>query len=121
MVYHILISFRDAIVSFLDELIEQFPNEGDLIVMRIFLKDQIEIVSVMEIFCSNLAADDFMLKQMIIDRNEVFFLEHNIFDFLGKGKVNRFKNMWIALHEDDKKIVWNWFDTFIHYSEKYKE
>ena len=30
--------FKNALISFLDELIGQFPQEGDLVIFRIFLK-----------------------------------------------------------------------------------
>ena len=32
----------------MDELIDQFPQEGDLVIARIFLKDQMSITEVME-------------------------------------------------------------------------
>ena len=35
------IKFRDHIIDFLDELIEQFPEEAEIIISRIFIKDQI--------------------------------------------------------------------------------
>ena len=38
---HVLQEFKNGLISFVDELIDQFPKEGDLIMIRIFLKDQI--------------------------------------------------------------------------------
>jgi hypothetical protein len=46
----VLNEFKNGLISFFDELIDQFPNEGDLIMIRIFLKDQIIIEDVMNIF-----------------------------------------------------------------------
>ena len=49
-------------------------------------------------------------KQMVLDRNEDFFLNHcNLFDGSNnKDKINRFKKLWRSpsLDEDDKRIVW---------------
>ena len=42
----ILIQFKKSIISFIDELIEAFPTEPDLIILRIFIKDQISIENV---------------------------------------------------------------------------
>ena len=35
----ILCTFKKCLVQFLDELINQFPEEADLIVFRIFIKE----------------------------------------------------------------------------------
>jgi hypothetical protein len=60
----ILLEFKNSLVTFFDELIDQFPEEGDLIMVRIFLKDQMPIENVMTIFINNLYKDDQRLKKM---------------------------------------------------------
>lgn len=116
--------FKNALISFLDELIGQFPQEGDLVIFRIFLKDRIAIGSVLN-FC---VLKILPLKQMIVDRNEDFFLNHcNLFDSLEidtkKDKVNNFKRLWRSkqLDTDDKRVIWEWFDSFIFLAEKYQK
>jgi hypothetical protein len=91
--------------------------------IRIFLKDQIPIEDVMNIFSNAINKDNAKLKKMIKDRNEIFFLENNIFDSISKTKVVHFKKLWRSgsLDEEDKKVVWRWVDSFVYLSEKYNK
>ena len=43
----ILSIFKEQFITFLDELIAQFPKEPDLVIVRIFMKDQVPIEDVM--------------------------------------------------------------------------
>ena len=120
----ILKQFKNALISFLDELIGQFPTEGDLVIFRIFLKDRVPIVSVLNYFVLKILP----LKKMVKDRDEDFFLNKcELFETIQgtekKGKVNRFKKLWrsSSLDDDDKRVVWEWFDSFIYLSEKYQK
>lgn len=119
----ILKQFKNALISFLDELIGQFPSEGDLVIFRIFLKDRVEIHGIMNYFVSHILP----LKQMVTERDENFFLNKcNLFESVNqdkKGKINKFKMLWKSecLDEDDKKVVWEWFDSFILITEKYQK
>ena len=100
--------FKASLISFLDELISQFPLEGDILMFRIFLKDRIPITHILNFFVHKILP----LKQMIIDRNEDFFLNHcNLFDAIKpnkKDKLNHFKKLWRSesLYDDDQKVVW---------------
>ena len=116
--------FKNALISFLDELIGQFPNEGDLVIFRIFLKDRIPISTVLNYSVLKILP----LKKMITDRDEDFFLNHcSLFESIEidskKDKVNNFKKLWRSksLDDDDKKVIWQWFDSFIFLSEKYQK
>lgn len=119
----ILKQFKNALISFLDELIVQFPDEGDLVIFRIFLKDRVLINEIMNYVVHKLLP----LKQMVQNRDEDFFLNHcSLFDDVEgkeKNKVNRFKRLWRSeyLDDDDKRVVWEWFDSFIYLSEKYQK
>lgn len=120
----ILKQFKNALISFLDELIVQFPSEGDLVIFRIFLKDRVPIDQILNYFVLRILP----LKDMVKERNEDFFLNKcSLFEDINssdqKGKVNRFKKLWrsSSLDDDDKKVVWSWFDTFICLSEKYQK
>ena len=120
-IIEILKEFKNSLITFFDELIDQFPEEGDLIIVRIFLKDQMPIETVMNIFINNLNKDEQKLRKMVKDRNEIFFLENNVFDTVNKNKVLHFKKLWRSgrLDDDDKKVVWKWIDSFIFLSDKY--
>lgn len=117
----VLIEFKNGLISFFDELIDQFPYEGDLIMIRIFLKDQIPIEDVINIFNNAINKENGKLKEMIKKRNENFFLENNIFDAFSKNKVMHFKKLWRSgsLDEDDKKVIWKWIDSFVYLGDKY--
>ena len=122
-IIEILKEFKNSLITFFDELIDQFPEEGDLIIVRIFLKDQMPIENVMTIFINNLNKDEQKLRKMVKDRNEIFFLENNVFDTVNKNKVLHFKKLWRSgrLDDDDKKVVWKWIDSFIFLSDKYNK
>ncbi len=59
---------------------------------------------------------------MITERDEVFFLEHDIFDTISKQKSGHFKKLWSSgqLDKDDKQIMWKWLDTFVYLANKYE-
>jgi hypothetical protein len=114
----ILSEFKTNLVNFLDELIEQFPEEGDLIVLRIFLNDQVPIADIMSTFVRKLLP----LKDMVKKRDQSFFLNNNIlFEKLNKDKVNHFKTLWLSpkLDSDDRDVIWAWYDLFISIAERY--
>ena len=120
----ILKQFKNALISFLDELIGQFPSEGDLVIFRIFLKDRVPIVNIINYFVMRILP----LKKMVDERDEDFFLNKcELFESIEnpekKCKVNRFKKLWRSecLDSDDKRVVWEWFDSFIFLSEKYQK
>jgi len=116
----ILMQFKESLISFIDELISQFPLEGDFVIIRIFLKDQVPIVDVL-----NHVIQIFLpLKHLIVERNEKFFLENNIlFTTLDPGKVNHFKRLWRSgtLDDSDKDAVWKWMSSFVFLAEKYQK
>jgi hypothetical protein len=126
----ILALFKQSIVSFMDELIDQFPRETGLILARIFLKDQIPIQTTMHNFISKINKDDELLKQMIKDRNEKFFIENNVFSVqsaggekyaLAGGTVNHFRNLWLSdLDAEDRNTIWRWFESFAAMASKYQ-
>ena len=117
----ILQEFKINLISFFDELIDLFPSEPDLVIVRIFLKDQIPIDEVINIFNNTINKDNHKFRKMIKDRNEIFFLESNIFDSISKSKVVHFKKLWRSeqLDDDNKQIIWKWVDSFVYLADKY--
>jgi len=119
----LLRKFRDQMVKFFDEIIEQFPTEGDFVIIRIFLKDKIPVEKIMLQFVSNVLPH----KEQVKKRDEQFFLSNiNLYSDVnkkfGEQKVNYFKKLWTNsnLDKEDKEIIWKWMDLFILLSEKYK-
>ena len=119
----ILTEFKKNLICFMDELIEQFPTEGDLIMLRIFIKDQAIIADVINNFTHKINTNNNELRKMIKDRNENFFLNHSMFDLASKNKINHFKKIWRSgcLDKEDKETIWNWVDSFVYLSDKYEK
>ena len=70
----LLQKFKEQILIFLDELIEQIPTEGDLVILRILIKDQVSIEKIMNHFVKKLLP----FKYQIDNRDEKFFLENEV-------------------------------------------
>lgn len=118
----VLEEFKRSLITFFDELITQFPTEADLVIARIFLNDQVPIKDVMDAFNLKINMEDCLLKKMVKERNESFFLEYNVFDSLGqKDKINHFKRLWRSgnLDIEDKEVVWKWVESFVYLADKY--
>ena len=50
----IIQSFKTNVLQFLDELIEHFPNEGDFILARLLLRDQVDPTFLINAFVKEL-------------------------------------------------------------------
>jgi hypothetical protein len=114
----LLRDFKKAITQFIDELIKQFPTESDLVIMRIFIHDQIETIFLMNQFIKFV----YPHKKLIQERDDRFFLEkEDIFGNIDSSKIVHFKKLWKSsnLDKDDKEVIWNWFEHFIKFCENY--
>ena len=121
----VLNAFRGSILLFLDELIDQFPNEVNLVMAKVFLKDTIPIEQTMENFVEKIEKNDSQLKKMVKKRDENFFLENDIFSIdsysLGNNRVNHFRNIWQSqIDDEDRVVIWSWIDNFIQLSDLYR-
>ena len=117
----ILQAFKVNIIAFLDELIDQFPHETNIILARVFLKDQIPIQTTMQQFILKLESRDGRLRDMAKERNDKFFLENNIFSMSHDSSVNHFRKIWVSdLDNEDRETIWRWIDSFIQLAEKYQ-
>ena len=119
----LLKQLNNHLVSFLDELIETFPQEPDFIIFRILVKDKLDTEDIMNYIVNRLCP----LQDMVKNKNESFFLDNNIlFENLDKKnneKVNRFKKIWISgnLDGENKDILWSWFASIISLGKRYTE
>jgi len=112
--------FKDNLIVFMDELISTLPNEGDLIIARIFIKDQIPILDIMNFFIMNFVP----LKENILNKDEKVFLESSqLYKGVSPEKIIYYKNLWYSgqLDVDDKNTIWMWFKSFINQCEKYTQ
>ncbi len=108
------------LLKFFDSLIEAFPDEGDLVIIRFALTDQFPITDIMDYITVSLLP----LKSKVDNRDNNFFLENNIlFEELDNSKVNHFKKIWKSdtLNEEDRDSIWRWFDRFLLRAERYNK
>jgi hypothetical protein len=123
----ILLQLQKSLISFFDEMIELFPKEPDFIKIRIYLKDQVEIQDVMDVFTYNITRTDMnneTVKKMIKERDDIAIMESPILtEYFTKDKINYYKKFWNSPHfvTDDKKMVWKWLDSFVGISERYNK
>jgi hypothetical protein len=108
-------------IEFLDELIEQFPKEAQLILARLYLSTQVGEEDLMKAFITEVLP----LKNVIEIRDEKFFLESNanVLQKCDSSILDHFRLLWksSALDDDDKEVIWKWFDMFILLSENYQK
>lgn len=116
--------FRTHLIQFLDELIEQFPQEPNFVIMRIFIKDQVPVSSVIGRFIRDLLP----YREQANKRDDKFFKDHPFFcmsqqevDCVGKHNIDYFTTLWDSdlLDEGDRKIIWDWMDIFMEFANKY--
>ena len=116
----LLQKFSKAVTQFLDELIEQFPHESDLLVARVMIVNgQIPIQDIVDEFMGRILPHEKKIK----DREDKFFLEDmNIFQGVDGDTVIKFKKLWVSEHldDDDKDAIWKWCDLFVRMLKSYK-
>ena len=118
----ILTEFKTQLINFFDELITQFSQEGDLVVMRIFITNQMSIEMTIDKFIIELNKNNQEFRTAIKNRDELFFLEYKLKkDTQEKFNLANFRKLWRSerLDNDDKNIIWDWFDTFLFLTDKY--
>jgi len=117
----LLITFKKLLLSFCDEIIEQFPNEGDFVILKMFIDLQIPIATLMDEFNLQINRKEQKIRKMISDRNDDFFVNENPFTFVSNDRVNRLSALWQdeSMHSDDKDVIWQWIDSFVKVCDKY--
>ena len=123
--------FNNKITHFINDLINVFPEDNDF---KLF-KNTINLAKLanekilLDYFKAGVN-DEF--KKNIIDRNEDFFLKNNYESVLNNEKIgnainkenindkliDKLKNYWTQLNEDNRKIVWDYFNILLQLSEK---
>jgi hypothetical protein len=120
----ILLQFHNSIVTFLDELIKLFPEEEDFIRLRIYLKDQVSIQTVMDMFIYSLNRDNMSLKILIKERKISEIMDHYVVtENLNRDRIIYFKKLWYSprFYNEDRKMIWKWLDSFIGISDKFSK
>jgi len=116
----ILHKFHDCFIQFIDELLEQFPQELSLHIARGLIKDECTSELLMRKYI------EFVLpqKHLVDIKSDSFFTDDNIgFSQLADKRVLTLKNLWLSekLDADDRKTIWRWFEVFNTLAERYKK
>jgi len=109
-----LSDLQKILVSFFDELIDMFGQEGDFFALRIMIKDQIPITTIQTLFVNGLLPE----KELIKNRNKLFLDRNVLFAQLGEEKSQNFKRLFLGLDDDDQEMIWKWLDAFVVLTEK---
>ena len=120
----ILVEFKSSLIDFFDDLIQQFSEDDDLIRMRIYIKDQVDIQNIMNIFNYNIHKEDQNIRKLIKEKNNKVFVDHNLFDFCDDDKIKvNFKKIWRSpdLVHSNREIIWKWVRTFVYLVDKYNK
>ena len=117
----LLVQLRIQLINFLDELIETFPAEKDILIYRIMIKDRLPITDIMDYVVKYVCP----LQEAVRTKNDETILNHNmLFGKLsekGMAKVARYKKSWQQIDEEDKDTIWRWVSSFITIGNKYAE
>lgn len=115
----ILLVFKSNIMSFVDELITQFPDDPELVMLKLFLENHVDMSILLKGFKKYFAIEQNRI--MFENRNENFFLEHNPFYKLSSNQFTKIKTIWLSpkITADDKEVIWQWFELFKKISDKF--
>ena len=127
--YKLLIEFKNQIIKFLDELIEQFSDRGEFMILRIFVKDQIPLEQVLGKFIT----DVLPYQEFVKKRDANLFLKTDVIShaLLGSSQTeyveenqetaNALKSLWLSgrLDDADRDTIWDWLELFLTIADKY--
>lgn len=113
------------LVSFFDELIDMFPNEGDFVIFRIMVKDRVPITELVPHLSRYLLPEKEAVKNAVknaIAGNPESFNEriNDMFAQFGGGspQTTNYKKLFDNMDKEDKIVIWKWLHVFIHLLEK---
>ena len=116
----ILTIFKTQLVKFVEDLCQQFPQEGDFVALKFFIEQQIPIKDLMYGWVKQLNRKEKKVKKMIEERNDVFFMEENPFRFMTEKRLEKFTKLWKDQDETSRKIIWEWMDLFLKLSDRFE-
>ncbi len=126
--FEVLQIYKANVLKFLDSLVELFPEESDMIVMRILFETQVPIEESMRRFSSRLLSpmvigeETILPAELIRKRNDKFFLQNvDFFQGVDKSKIIRWRQLWQSkrLDSGDRNAIWSWLDLFLGLAEMY--
>ena len=116
----ILRQLQDQVLNLLDDLLIICPNEPDILLVRLFFENQIDTEELMIGFDTWV----YPWKKYITDHNEEYFEKNDhIFGPVPPEKIQHFKTKFLdgTFNNEDKKVIWAYFEVFISLIEQYKK
>jgi hypothetical protein len=117
--FELLIKFKNVLMNFIDELVQQFPNDSDIVMCRIFIKDQIPTQTIMDKFIKY-----FTPQEELIKNKDPLFFTMGTSEFCSSLNLNTniFEKVWFSgvLDDEDKEITWQWITSLYKIVDKYK-
>lgn len=118
--FELLIKFKNVLMEFIDELVQQFPNDSDIIMCRIFIKDQIPTQTIMDKFVKYFIPH----QDLILNQDPTFFTVGTC-DFCASLNLNTniFEKIWYSgtLDDEDKQVIWQWITSLYKMVVKYNK
>ena len=120
LTFKVLNQLQEQVLNLLDDLLSICPNEPDILLVRLFFESQVDPEMLMKGFITWV----YPWKNYIKQHNERYFEENeHIFGPLPVDKVQYFKEKMKdgTFDEDDKEIIWEYFEVFISLVDQYNK
>ena len=119
----ILSKFKMNVLALVDELIIQFREESDFVVLRLFIDNQMPIIDLISKFKRFIDKNDNQVRNLIKNKNS-FALENDdsLFSFMKiDSQIKKYKSLWLSSEftEDSKDVVWQYLQVFVKLCDKY--
>ena len=114
----ILDQLRDQVLNLIDDLLAVCPNEADILLVRLFFENHVDPKVLMDGFITWV----YPWKESIKAHDEKYFEDNeHIFGPLPADKVAHFKTKMKdgTFDEDDKDVIWSYFEVYISLIEQY--
>lgn len=113
--------FHNNLVEFIESLIEQFPAESDLVLVKTFLQQFCAPSEIITYFCKALLTPE--VSVMIDKGDENFFLKNDSLfsDIPNQQKVFHFKTLYKTSNPQQKEMMWAWIKKFKRIAELYQQ
>lgn len=111
---------KTQVLNLIDDLLTICPDEPDVLLVRLFFSNSISPEYLMDSFIHWV----YPWKNHILEKNEDFFIKNDhVFGPLPKDKVKYFKVKIEdgTFDEEDKKVLWDYFEVFIKLIERYNK
>jgi hypothetical protein len=108
-------TFFKQFSEFMDQLIKVFPQDPDFVAYKmglsLFHKTNPSIV------IATINEHVLPFEDMIVNKNEDFFLHHDFKDYMGDDTIAsvivKLKGLWSVLSPENRKIVWEYIHVLM--------